>query len=125
MSFMQMLRLAVAPKTIYQSDDGHIVILDRIEHKRPVRLLLYDGVRESGVYLDENGDTDPLFYYMKTLKEISLKYDGLNRALLIGGGGMSFPRYFLNCVPEGQMTVVEKDQKMVELARKYFFFEER
>ena len=69
MSFMQMLRLAVAPKTIYQSDAGHIVILDRIEHKRPVRLLLYDGVRESGMYLDENGDTDPLFSYMQSLKE--------------------------------------------------------
>lgn len=124
MTFMQMLRLAVAPKTIYQSDDGHIVILDRIEHKRPVRLLLYDGVRESGVYLDENGDTDPLFYYMQSLKEISLFYEGLDKALLIGGGGMAFPRYYTSCVPGGRMTVVEKDSGMLDLARKYFSFAE-
>ena len=124
MTFMQKLRLAVAPKTVYQSDDGHIVILDRIEHKRPVRLLLYDGVRESGVYLDGNGDRDPLFYYMQTLKELSLFYEGLGKALLIGGGGMAFPRYYTNSVPAGRMTVIEKDAQMLNLAKEYFSFEE-
>lgn len=122
MDLFQKLRLAVAPKTIYRSEDGHIVICDRIEHKRPVRLLLYDGVRESGVYLDENGGRDPLFYYMQSLKEIALFYDGLKRALLIGGGGMSFPGYYTRCIPDGKMTVIEKDARMVELARKYFSY---
>ncbi len=124
LTMFQKLKLSFAPQILYRSEDGHIEITDSMENGRPVRLLTYDGIRESGIYLDERSDRDPLFYYMKTLKEISLKYDGLNRALLIGGGGMSFPGYFLNCVPDGQMTVVEKDQKMLELAKKYFFFEE-
>ena len=68
--------------------------------------------------LDENGDIDPLFYYMQSLKEISLFYEGLDKALLIGGGGMAFPRYYTSCVPGGRMTVVEKDARMLDLARK-------
>ena len=67
---------------------------------------------------------DPLFYYMRTLKELMLLYEGLDNALLIGGGGMAFPQYYLNCVPNGRMTVVEKDARMPDLARKFFFCED-
>ena len=124
LTLFQKLSLAVNPRIIYRSDDGHIEICDRFENGRPVRLLLYDGIRESGIYLDAKGDRDPLLYYMQTLKEISLSYDGLGRALLIGGGGMSFPRYYINAVPGGRMTVIEKDAHMLELAKRYFYFEE-
>lgn len=116
-------KLFVVPKTLYKSEDGHIVVCDRMENRRPVRLLLYDDIRESGIYLDENGNRDPLFYYMQTLKEVMLFYEGLDRALMIGGGGMAFPRYYTECNTEGQMTVVEKDRRIVDIAKKYFAFQ--
>ena len=124
MSFLNKLSLYMRPKTIYRSEDGYIEVRDSMENKRPVRVLYCDGIRESGIYLDEGMNTDPLFYYMQTLKEITLYYDGLDKALLIGGGGMAFPKYYLSCVPEGQMTVIEKDGRMIDMARKYFYYTE-
>jgi spermidine synthase len=123
MTLLQKLWLFIKPRTVFKSDDGHIVIQDKIEDGRPVRLLLYDDIRESGIYLDDGMRRDPLFYYMRSLKEISLFYEGIKNVLLIGGGGMSFPKYFLEAVPDGMITVIEKNAQMIELARQFFFFE--
>ncbi|WP_185752339.1 spermidine synthase [Butyrivibrio sp. AE2032] len=101
-----------------------MTIRDQVENKRPVRVLYCEDTRESGIYLDEGMDNDPLFFYMQTLKEVCLYYEGLDKVLLIGGGGMAFPKYYLNCVPEGHMDVVESDAGMIELAGQYFFYSE-
>ena len=69
-SFFRKLSLYLKPREIYRSEDGHIVIRDAVENGRQVRVLFVNGVRESGIYLDEGMDRDPLFYYMQTLKEI-------------------------------------------------------
>ena len=61
---------------------------------------------------------------MQTLKEVALYYDGLDKALLIGGGGMAFTKYYLSCMPKGEIDVVEKDGRFVDLAKKYFFYTE-
>ncbi len=124
MTLFKKLLLYIKPRTLHRSDDGHIEIRDAIENGRPVRVLWYDDVRESGIYLDDGMNRDPLFYYMQTLKEILLFYEGLSNALLIGGGGMAFPKYYLDCIPDGRMTVVEKDDLMLRLAGEYFFFRE-
>lgn len=121
LSFLTRLRLYIAPKIVYKSKDGRIVVQDSIEYGRPVRLLLYNGIRESGIYLDENRDQDPLFFYMQTLKEVIMNYMDIKEALLIGGGGFAFPRYYRNVRPEGGITVVEKDDSVYALAKKYFF----
>ncbi len=123
MTLLQKLRLYISPRTVFTSDNGHIEIRDEIEDRRPVRILLYDDIRESGIYLDDGMNRDPLFYYMRTLKEVTLFYEGLDNALLIGGGGMSFPRYYFDSIPAGRMTVVEKDGRMMDLAGQFFFFE--
>ncbi len=123
-SLLNKLRLYISPKTIYRSEDGHIVIKDSMENKRPVRVLYVDNIRESGIYLDEGMDSDPLFFYMRSLKEVALYHEGLDKALLIGGGGMAFTKYYINSIPKGHIDVVEKDSRFVELAGKYFFYTE-
>ena len=35
---------------------------------------------------------------------------------------MVFPRYYLDCNPAGKVTVVEKEERMLDLARRFFFF---
>lgn len=123
-SFFRKMILCFRPRDIFRSEDGRTVIRDAVENGRVVRLLLVNGIRESGIYLDERIDRDPLFYYMQTLKEISCYYEGLDDALLIGGGGLAFPRYYFDARPNGRMTVIEKDTKMADLAQKYFFVKE-
>ncbi|WP_029322563.1 spermidine synthase [Butyrivibrio sp. AE3004] len=120
MNLLEQLSLYLFPKTRFKSADRHIEIIDHIENGRAARVLLYDGVRESGMYLDEYGDRDPLFNYMKTLKLILELHPGLNNCLLIGGGGFVFPRLYLKNHPERRITVVEMDGGYVELAKKFF-----
>ncbi|WP_081679552.1 spermidine synthase [Butyrivibrio sp. XPD2002] len=120
MNILEQLSLYIFPKTRFRSADRHIEIRDTIENHRAVRLLLYDGVRESGMYLDEYGDRDPLFNYMKTLKTMVTHNPGLNNCLLIGGGGFIIPKLYLKGHPERRITVVEVDGTYVELAKKYF-----
>ncbi len=123
MSLLEQLLLFLHPRIRFKSADRHIVIKDTIENGRAVRLLLYDNVRESGMYLDAYGDRDPLFRYMRTLKIIIDHHKNLDNLLLIGGGGFVFPRIFLCDHPERKVTVVELDPGYVELARKYFFLD--
>jgi spermidine synthase len=120
MTLFEQFMLFLFPRTRFRSKDRHIEIKDTIEDGRAVRLLLYDGVRESGMYLDAHGDKDPLFKYMRTLKLITEHHKGLNNALLIGGGGFVFPKIFLKDHPERKMTVVEVDAGYVNLAKEYF-----
>ncbi len=120
MSSFKQLLLYLRPHVVFKSPDGHIIIQDKIENGRAVRLLLYDKIRESGMYLDEYGKQDPLFYYMQTLKLITEHYPDLNNTLLIGGGGFVYPQIYLRKHPERKITVIEKDPGYVELAKKYF-----
>ena len=120
LSLLEQLLLYVHPRIRFKSKDRHIVIKDTIENGRAVRLLLYDNIRESGMYLDKYGAQDPLFHYMKTLKLILAHHPGINNVLLIGGGGFVFPKLFLNNHPERTIDVVELDPGYVELAKRYF-----
>ena len=123
MSLFEQLLLYIRPKVRFNSTDRHIKILDHIENGRAVRLLLYDDIRESGMYLDGYGDIDPLFHYMKTLKIMWEHYPDLNSMLLIGGGGFVLPKIFLKERPLGSVNVVELDPGYVELARQYFYLD--
>ena len=120
MSLFEQMLLYIFPKVRFRSADRHIKIVDKIENGRAVRLLLYDDVRESGMYLDGYGDVDPLFNYMKTIKIILDHYPHLDNMLLIGGGGFVLPKIFLKNHPERSITVVELDAGYVELAKRYF-----
>ena len=45
---------------------------------------------------------------------------GINKVLMIGGGGYIYPKYFLDKYPDKRMDVVEIDPAMTTLAEKYF-----
>ncbi|WP_035766256.1 spermidine synthase [Butyrivibrio sp. NC2002] len=120
MTLLEQLLLYVRPRIVFRSPDKHIIIQDKIENGRAVRLLLYDKIRESGMYLDDYGKQDPLFYYMQTLKLITEHYPDIKNTLMIGGGGFVYPQIYLYKHPERSITVIENNPGLVELAKKYF-----
>ncbi len=68
---------------------------------------------------------DELFFsYVKAYRVYEEINPDTNRALMIGGGGFSFPRYFLNRRHSNLMDVVEIDPVMTVLAKKYFRLED-
>jgi len=64
----------------------------------------------------------PVLKYFRLLEHFSPK---LENVLVLGGGGYSYPKYFLKKFPTGKIDVVEIDPKITEIAKKYFFLEDK
>lgn len=45
----------------------------------------------------------------------------IDNCLVLGGGGFSYPKYYISKYPNRYMDVVELDDYMIEIARDYFF----
>ncbi|MGN8690062.1 spermidine synthase [Atopobiaceae bacterium HCP3S3_F7] len=87
---------------------------------RPVRLLTVDGTLQSATYVDE-GWCDPVFDYYVLF---DLAFEACPRAhdlLMLGGGGLGYPKYLLAEHPEVALDVVEADPAVIRLARRHFF----
>ena len=103
---------------------GKIVVSDDVENGLPVRILTVNGTRESATYRDEAHRDQPVFDYLKVLCRLTAMTPGIRTSLLIGGAGCTFPRYYLRAHPEKRIDVVEQNEEMLTIARKYFYLEE-
>ena len=75
---------------------------------------------QTAVYAD--GRDDLIAEYLKYINNAMMINPELNRVMMIGGAGFSYPRSFLNQKKNAQIDVVEIDPEMTEIASKYFFF---
>lgn len=86
---------------------------------RTVRYLDTESFgHQSGMYLDDPAEL--IFEYTKMYRLAEHFIPNLSRALLIGGGGYSYAKNFLEQFPQGHLDVVELDPGLTALARKYF-----
>ncbi|MBC7546893.1 fused MFS/spermidine synthase [Candidatus Saccharibacteria bacterium] len=103
----------------FDSVYGHYEVVDLIYGDRPARVL-FSGNQEaaqSGVAKDNIPEL--LFDYNERLLELSLELQP-NRILLIGGGVYTLPMALLKGLPEACIDVVELDNALLPVARKYF-----
>lgn len=73
---------------------------------------------QSAMFLDNQYDL--VFDYTKFYKLANHFNPNINNALMIGGAGYSFPKFFLKNNPNARLTVVEIDPGMTAIAKKYF-----
>lgn len=85
---------------------------------RPVRTLS-TGARyiQSAMFLDGG---DLFAEYSKFFNLADYFNQKINKALMIGGGAYSYPKYFLSTHKNAEVDVVEIDPGLTELARKFF-----
>ena len=96
-----------------------------------VRVLQQDGVYQSATYLDERR-FEPVFNYYRAFDvmfqaESDLRAHtgaGIERVLMLGGGGFSYPKHLLTSRSGLALDVVEVDAAVVRLARRWFFLTE-
>ena len=85
---------------------------------RPIVLLHTDaGEAQSAMYLD--GD-DYVFAYTKLMDVFKVVQPTPKRVLILGGAGYTMPRHLLEWESKPEVTVVEIDPDMTEIARTYF-----
>jgi len=101
-----------------KSDFGSYKVEDTIYDGRRARLL-YGGhhTPQSGVALD--GQPELLFDYNQRFLEIAQSLQPKN-ILVIGGGAFTLPLALLRYFPSADISVVEIDALLVDIARRFF-----
>ncbi len=94
---------------------------DEKSKKAMITLRTDPFANQSAMFLD--GD-DLVFTYAKYFRLVQHFHPHIKKALMIGGCGYSYPKYFIDKFPESTMDVVEIDPGMTEIARKYFRLQE-
>lgn len=84
---------------------------------REVRVMKTDSGNQSAMFLDSN---DLAIEYTKYYDLANFFNPNPKKTLMLGGGGYSYPKYFLEKYPEATMDIVEIDPGTTDLARKYF-----
>lgn len=105
----------------FKETDYFTIELKKTEKKgRPLEMVVLDNLIHSFVDLE-----DPLhlqYGYEKSYADLvawKVKKNPKFRALIIGGGGYTFPRFLEAKYPEAQIDVVEIDAHLTQLAYNY------
>lgn len=77
---------------------------------------------QSAIFLE--GNDDLVFDYTKFYRLARHFRPDLDYALSLGGAGYTYPRDYLEKYPDARLDVVEIDEKLTELAKKYFRLKE-
>ena len=89
-----------------------------------VRALISNECTQSLMYMDKDKRQELGLDYFKFYNiSIDLNPNGTNY-LMLGGGGFSYPQYYLNKYKHKNIDVVEVNEKCVEYAKKYFYLDE-
>ncbi len=89
---------------------------------RTKRVLKIDPFYYQSSMFTDNGE--PGSEYHKYYHLINYFNPDLNKVLMIGGAGYSFPKEFLKTYPNAEIDVVEIDPQMTEIAKKHFRLKE-
>jgi len=103
---------------------GPALVLDLVdEDGETVRTLVVDGTIESATYLGERR-YDLVFDYLRTFDAMFDTGMPISNALMIGGGGYSYPKHLVFHHPETAVDVVEVDPAITRIARRHFFLDD-
>lgn len=115
-------RIFAVQNVLADSDSAYqrIIIFDGKDSAtgQRARYLKTDNLgTQSGIFLNND---ELVFAYTKFYDFYKFLKPDAKNALMIGGAAYTYPRHFLQTTTGTQITVVEIDPKITELARKYF-----
>ncbi len=89
---------------------------------KPIRAMAIDPFFiQTGIFLDSD---ELIFDYAKYYHLIRHFKPDFQNTLMVGGAGYSFPKDYLRKYANAKIDVVEIDQQMTEIAKKYFRLQE-
>ncbi len=105
-------------KTVFQVKDQHGLI--QVIDDSSIRSLHFDSIEKQSAMDLLNPNTLALTY-TKTMMVSLLMAKQLRSVLCIGLGGGSIPKFLLHHYPECYIDVIEYRQKVIDIAKKFFF----
>lgn len=88
-----------------------------------VRVMNVAGTMQSATYLDDDTYCDLAYSYTRDYDCMFLAGVPVRDALVLGGGGYSYPKHLIAHCPETFVTCVEIDPVITAIARRYFFLD--
>ena len=96
-----------------------------------VRVLVQGGVYQSASYVGDRW-AEPVFAYYRAFDDVFESEDamrdaygyGIDRMLMLGGGGFAYPKFALMSHESLRMDVIEYDAEITRLARRWFYLDE-
>ena len=96
-----------------------------------IRVLVQGSVYQSASYVGERW-AEPVFAYYRAFDDVFESEDamrdayghGINRMLMLGGGGFAYPKFALMSHEGLRMDVIEYDGEITRLARRWFYLDE-
>ncbi|MBT3817586.1 MAG: fused MFS/spermidine synthase [Candidatus Magasanikbacteria bacterium] len=92
-----------------------------VETGKMAKMMGINNENHSSMFLDSD---ELVSEYSKYYHLARYFHPDLKTALMLGGAGYSYPKYFLRTYPEATMDVVEIDPEITQLAKKYFRLKE-
>lgn len=109
-------------KVNFDTEYGRVTIYNSVnEDGEKIRILNVDGGFESATYTSKEKRYELVFEYTKYYDLMFKASENINDVLLIGGGGYSYPKYFISHYDSVNMDVVEIDKDVTKIAKKYFY----
>ena len=109
-------------KVIYDTTYGRATIYN--DESRERRCFYIDNALESAAYLDKENRYELVAPYTNFYNLILSSNKEVTDTLMIGGGGFSYPKYYISNYENKNMDVVEIDKKVIKLAKKYFYLDD-
>ena len=107
----------------YDTEYGSVRIYNWSINWDNVRILDIDGWFDSATFTDEWKEYDLVFEYTKYYDEMFNANIDINDVLLIWWGWYSYPKYYISHYKWKKIDVVEIDQKITNIAMKYFYLD--
>ncbi len=117
------LQKNIGNEVSYDTEYGRVIIYNGIYKNELIRVLNIDSGYESATYVDEDKCNELIFDYTKMYNLMFKGNIEVKNALLIGGAGYSYPKYYISHYEDKNMDVVEIDGKITEIAKEYFFLD--
>ena len=107
----------------YDTQYGRVSIFNFFYNNEFCRNLNIDKGNESATFIDENKCYELVYEYTKYYDLMFKANINVKDTLMIGGAGYSYPKYYISHYLEKNMDVVEIDEKIVDIAKKYFYLD--
>ena len=107
--------------TVRRTKFGLTLLFDTADDDgTPVRMLNVNGAFQSVAYATDELWSELACEYQREQACIVSELPRLSRAAVIGGGGFSFPKWLVVHLPPVAVSVVEIDEKIIDIARESF-----
>ena len=108
----------------YDTQYSKVEVVNRRVEGENIRYMLIGNGCESATYVDEDKKYELVVPYTKYYDLMYEANIDIRDALMIGGGGYSYPKYCVSHHLETVMDVVEIDEQITELAKEYFYLDD-